>query len=422
MISKVRESIHEKRVASEQAALLYDVAIWKATLPEHTVIRHHVEQFEVLCKWMFARLVTLYDPLRWNLEQSTFNSLIISVLSGKWVLLRQAAIQRTANSPYLETLEDLDKFAGDCYQRLLYAMQKECQLKDLSTSSPLAYLGPIARLFIFDEEAPCLISAPFGAVNISDSDGQKLCRQTIPHEVSHAIFEQISGLTDELRSKTAFLLAEGDQNIRQKCIHPVLLSWLDEIIADMAGTAVAGLDFARSASTIMIMPDRTVGLANSDHPIALLRPFIHAWTLRKIDSGPSTRSDLIGGFEGFLEQITSAYLDKRFESLPAVVSVTMREVRDELHKLVNLIWKTNLETLNNHSLGAVFNSACKAEVRSIAMQNLPAWGKPQKTEDEFVFRLVGRSNPSSPLPGSPLYLDPICCPMKLQNCCSFPVG
>ena len=141
----------------------------------------------------------IHDNLRWKLEDSTFNFFYYQRAKWKTRPFTPGRDQRTADSLHLETLEDLDKFAGDCYQRLLYAMQKECQLTNLSTSSPLVYLGPIARLFIFDEEAPCLISAPFGAVNISDSDGQKLGRQTIPHEVSHAIFEQISGLTERIK-------------------------------------------------------------------------------------------------------------------------------------------------------------------------------------------------------------------------------
>ena len=406
MTSTEREVLHAQRVASEREGLLFDISTLKDSLPKgDTVIRHHVQQFEDLCKWVFSQLPSMYIHGQWKLEEPTFNSLVISVLGGKWVLLRQVALQRAANSPYLDTLKDLDGFAEDCYQRLLSAVRYTCGLTDLSTSSPLAYLGTIARVFMFDEEAPCLISAPFGAANTKDSEGQKLCRQTIPHEASHAIFEQVPGLIDELKSKTASQLAKSGASARLRCTHPILLNWLNEIIADMAGTALAGEPFAHSASVIMIMPDRTVGLTDDEHPIPLIRPFIHAWVLQKTDP------DSASGFKAFLEGLTGDYLDRNFESLPAIVSVTLKEVREEMIKLVGYIWDTKLETLNNHSLGEMLNAAATASTPSKAIQGvqtLPVWGKPQLSENEFIFKLVGRNNPGSPLPISPLYVEWLC--------------
>jgi len=416
MIIQAREEIQLRRVNSEREGLLHDVEIWKGVLPPDSMIRHHVEQFEQLCTGMFDRVGSLYDQKRWKLDEPTFDSLVINVLGGKWVLLRQAVIQRTENSPYLKTLNDLDAIAEDCYQRLNTVLRNKCGLLDLSNSSPVSYLGPIARIFLFDEEAPCLISTPFGAANESNELGQELCRQTIPHEAAHAIFEQIPGLTDELRVKTASALATSKVGKRLRTIHPVMLNWLDEVIADMAGTALASLDFARSASVIMTMPEKTLGITDETHPIPLLRPFIHLWTLQK--TSPETAPE----FEEILNAIVSNdQLDIPFESLPSIVSVSMREVRDELYKLVDLIWKTNLDTLNSHSLGEVFSAVAEMKVSKRLAQELPAWGELRKGDPEVVFRLIGPSNPSSPLPASPLYLDPICCPLKLQFCCSSTV-
>lgn len=412
MNNKVREDLYEERVKAELMGLLYDVSTLKESLPDNSVIRHHVQQFEGLCKLMFSRLPSMYEMVKWNLEEPTFNSLIVRILSGKWVFLRQAALQRSVHSSYLETLSTLDHFADDCYQRLLSAMRNICGLTDLSSSSPLAYLGPIARVFMFNEGAPCLISTPFGAANTGDEIGQELCRQTIPHEVSHAILEQISGLSDELRSKTALRLAKSDASAKQRCIHPTLLRWLDEIIADMAGTAVAGERFAQSACVIMIMPERTIGLTDDVHPIPLIRPFIHAWTLQK------THSDSASKFEAFLDGLTRDHIGQNFESLPAIVNVTLEEVRDELIRLVDLIWDTKLETFNNHSLGEVLSAAATASISSKAMQELPAWGRLGNSEDTFIFKMVGRSNPGSALPDSPLYVELLCRYLRADIFCN----
>ena len=400
-----RDARHIERVNSERDGLLYDITTLKESLQDNTVIRHHVQQFEDLCKWVFSQLDTMFAYGRWKLEKPAFDSLIINLLGGKWMLLRQVALQRAGNSPYLKTLERLDKFAEDCYQRLISAMHS-CDLTSLSTSSPLAYLGPIARMFMFDENAPCLISTPFGAAHTGDEVGQELCRQTIPHEATHAVFEQIPGLLDELKSKCGSQLAKSGASPRLSCLHPILLDWLNEIIADMGGTALAGEPFARSAAVIMIMPERNVGVTDKRHPIPVVRPYIHAWVLE------NTHSDKAAGFKTFLEGLTEDYLDRNYESLPAVVSVTLGEVRDELIKLVGFIWGTELETLNGHSIGEVFSAAVRPKTTKAKVvdgaRSLPAWGSPQTSEKEFIFKLVKKSGPGSPLPSSPLYNEWIC--------------
>ena len=87
------------------------------------------------------------------------------------MILRQAVLQRAKNSPYLETVDELDAISDRSYQKLRQALQEKTDLKNLSNSSPLVYLGPIARVFLFDEQAPCLISVAFGAANKNDAHG-----------------------------------------------------------------------------------------------------------------------------------------------------------------------------------------------------------------------------------------------------------
>lgn len=412
-----REMILTQRIESEEQGLFNDINLWKACIPPGTVIRHHIDQFEQLCYWMVDQLEGSFShkPALWpNLDQSTFKTLIVSVLSGKWILLRQVIQQRSSGSPYLKTLEELDGFADNCYQRLRSVLQsKEFAVKGISESSPLVYLGPIARLFLFDEEAPCLISAPFGAANDKDEHGKELSRQTIPHEVGHAIFEQISGLLDELKFKINANLARTTTSKKQSLIQSVILNWLEEMLADMTGTALAGRPFAESASQITIMPEKIVGITDGYHPIPLLRSFVHGWVLEQLD--PETGAE----FNQQLIILTAGYIDRPFESLPAVITVTMKEVKEELLKIVEQVWDCPLDTLHDGSLGAVFQAVFNTAQTLLVGQreHLPVWGSLSGKSEDVIFRLVGPGKPSSPLPGLPLYFDAVCCPLGIPICC-----
>jgi hypothetical protein len=407
-----RQQIFDHRVASERDSLLYDIAVWKDASPAGTVIRHHVQQFEDLAARILSRLETLYDPERWpDLDRSTFESAIVSILTGKWVKLRQVVLQRASGNPYASTLQDLDGMAEDAYERLRLVLKEVGKVEDLSSSPPLVYIGPLARLLLFDEEAPYLIGTPFGAVNEKDEFARELSRQTIPHEAADAIFEQIPEVLDELKFVASIRLAEGEPTRRQRAVHSVILNWLGEIVADMAGTALAGEAFARSAAIIMAMPDKLVGLTDDTHPVPLLRPSIHAWTLQQISSDPVKK------LHASLKKITAPHLDRRFESLPALISVSLEEVHTELLRLVDLTWNTTLKALDNHSLGEVFTAASQKQISRRGADQLFPWGGPVDGEDE-LFRLLGRIDPVNPLPGPELFINEICCDyVKWQGCC-----
>ena len=407
-----RQQIFAQRVTSERDSLLSDIAVWKGALPAGSVIQHHVQQFEVLATRILSSLESLYDSERLqDLDRSTFESAIVSVLTGKWVKLRQVVLQRVPGNPYASTLQELDGMAEDAYERLRLALKEVGKLEDLSSSPPLVYVGPLARLLLFDEHAPYLIGTPFGAVNAGDEFARDLCRQTIPHEAADAIFEQIPEVLDELKFEAGRQLAEPEPNRRQGAIHSVILNWLGEIVADMAGTALGGEDFARSAAIIMTMPEKLIGKTDDTHPTPLLRPFIHAWTLQKISSETSSAVD------SQVNRISSEYLARRFESLPALISVSMEEVRPELIRLVALIWDSPLKALDNHSLGEVLSEASRKQISRRQAAELFAWGQPVDGEDE-LFRLIGRIDPVNPLPGPELFINEICCDyIKWQGCC-----
>jgi hypothetical protein len=315
----------------------------------------------------------------------------------------------------LKTLEQLDHFAGSCYQRLRLVLQSdEYRVKGISESSPLVYLGPIARLFLFDEEAPCLISVPFGAANNQDHNGSELSRQTIPHEVGHAIIEEISGMLEELKFKTNSQLAGTTTSKKQGLIRSVILNWLEEMVADMTGTALGGRAFAESASQLTIMPEKIIGLTDGYHPIPLLRSFVHGWVLEQLDPDDGIT------FNQHMTQLTVNYIDQPFESLPAAITVTMKEVKKELLEIVALVWGCNLEALNGHTLGELLQAVFHADTPS-ELNPRAQWGNLTGKSEDVIFRLVGPNSLISPLPDLPLYLDVVCCPMKWQHCCSQPI-
>jgi hypothetical protein len=421
IIIEERQQIFNQRVVSEQHSLLFDIAVWKNALTTGSVIRHHVEQFEVLATRILGNLASLYDDLHLDLhdperkpdlDRSTFESAIASLLTAKWVQLRQVVLQRAPGNPYASELQGLDGIAEDAYEKLRLVLQDLCKLEDLSSSPPLVYLGPIARLLLFEEEGPYLIGTPFGAVNESDEFARELSRQTIPHEAADAIFEQIPEVLNELKFVTGTALADGEPTKKERAIHAVILNWLGEIVADMAGTALGGEEFARSAAMIMTMPEKLVGRTDDDHPTPLLRPFIHAWTLKNLSS------EMASAINSQVHKISSVFLDRRCESLPALINVSLKEVHNELIRLVDLTWKTPLKTLDDHSLGEVFSAASKKEISRKPVTELAAWGEPVNGQDE-LFRLLGRIDPVNPLPGPELFVREICCDFLLiQKCCT----
>lgn len=415
-----RELILGLRYVAERVALLHDIGVWKTMMPEGTMIHHHIRQFEKLCTWTFDQL-ELEDglfrrrPEEWaNIDESIFNSLLTSVLAGKWIHLRNAAEQRVPGSPYLGALQELDGFASDCYQRLRTILQTTGKVKGISGSPPLVYLGPVARLFLFDEQAPCLISVPFAAAQDQNTLGKALSRQTIPHEVGHAIFEQLPGFIEELRFKTKTKL-DAPKKPKQALIRSTVLNWLEEMVADMAGTALAGPTFAYSAGWLTIMPDQLIGLTDGYHPLPLLRTYVHGWVLEQLDPEAAIN------FNSELKKVTQDYFKRPFESLPAVTKVTMGEVKEELLTVVRGVWESPLETIGGATLAEVFQKVYQMKVPPILPDTAPAWGmvcRQDGQDDEVLFRLVGPNTTTSPLPKPPLFFDLVCCNLRIQFCCS----
>jgi len=412
-----RPKIFVKRVDAESESLLFDIAQLRNLLSPGSAIQHHVEQFEVLAtRILVDEIDSLYDSDRWpDLDRSTFKSVIVSLLASNWVVLRQVALQRAPGNPYLNVLQSLDDKSEEDYERLRQALEDVSGLKNISNSPPLVYLGPIARLFVFDEKGPCVISTPFGVVNQQNALAQTLSTQTIPHEVAHAIFEEIPDLLDELKLRISIDNRPSaiEPTKKQRAIDSVIFNWLNEIIADMAGTALEGEAFARSAAIIMTVPEKIIARADQTHPAPLLRPYIHAQVLKKLfsDAAPS--------FYKSLDKSTSKYQNQPYEGLPAFIDVSLEELLTCLVEIVDRIWDTELKTLGGSTLGKVLTAAAHKKVSKRVIDELPKWGDPeenQKPEDE-VLRLLGPIDLVSPLPSPQLFESEVCCWVGAQTCC-----
>jgi hypothetical protein len=146
-----------------------------------------------------------------------------------------------------------------------------------------------------------------------------------------------------------------------------------------------------------------------------LRSFVHGWELKQLDPENAVN------FNQRLTTLTSHYLNRPFESMPAVITVTMKEVRDELLAVVDLVWHSELNALQGRSLGHIFQTTFQTPAPSGGLKMPPDWASRVGGREDIIFRLVGPFGPASPLPSSPLYFDPVCCPLKLQFCCSSTV-
>jgi hypothetical protein len=383
-----RQKIYKSRVNDAWEALRNDIKLWLPKLPEQSQIKHHVEQFLCFCEDAHKCLQTQATEFpNWQEEQDK-DTFIISVtgkLTGEWLILRQVAGQYLAGSPYLEKLETLELEIAQHYQTLRKALPSKVRAR-VSESSPLVYLGRIAEMSIFNQNAPILISIPFAA---GYSDEGHFASH---HEVSHAVFEQIPALFCELKLKVmnSLLTNEPKPTSAQKILYKTILGWLNEIVADLAGTALAGLGFCSSALDTMVEPDAAVGITDTEHPVALIRPYIHLEALKYISSANEQQD--VDNLQGQIEAVVGECLKYRFKSTPALMIVSLKTTQEELSKVVECILATQLDALAGKSLGDVLKSICNPSQPTPSTQPEPIpWGHIEENCNDFVLELPDTS-------------------------------
>jgi hypothetical protein len=128
--------------------------------------------------------------------------------------------------------------------------------------------------------------APVALVGIPYSC-QQLARDLLatPHEVGHYVFSHGSYLGQSLRSYLRDQLGQivQDQESRD---YRRLLRWLEETFADVYGACVAGPVMALDFQDLQLHTGRERFITDdNDHPVPVLRPWIHLQVLRKRDPG-----------------------------------------------------------------------------------------------------------------------------------------
>jgi hypothetical protein len=430
MIQQIRIDGLHGRVEDNWRALQADIEDWLESLAgkEGGIVLHHLEQFRDFCQQAHECLWNEADKFKgWSTadDKISYRALLVGVLTSQWMQLRQALSQRLADSPYQAQLQEFDIDAHIYYYRLYEALPAILQSHP-SLSSPIIYLGRLAELTFFNPQAPGLLSVPFGAVSHYAGrvpDNRSLL--AIPHEVSHAIFERIPGLTPELQSRVMNDLANQDPKPTRKegLVHKVIVNWMTEIIADMAGTALVGPEFARSALVISIAPDDMVGVTDHDHPVGLIRPFIHLATLQYLAGrSEALQAQYQAGIDSLSQDIkalSGIYLDRRFESLPALTIVTLGQVKAELDKVIARVFEQDLVTLANQSIGDILFAAAtrRADQLEHKQPREVKWGQIKEScdNDAFVLDISRANQPEYGAAGN--FQLKVCCDLGLSICC-----
>lgn len=374
-----RHILYKDRLNAAWEGLTKDVERWRDTLPEDTAIKHHLGQFRVFCEEAHRCLMEAYPNGGWG--RLTFRSLVIGVLTSQWMLLRQVASQRLPGHPYQEGLEKFDRQAADNYRRLSQVLPQEVG-KHLSLSPPLLYLGRLAELTLFGPNAPAVLSVPFGVLY----EGEGRSARAIPHEVSHAVFKQLSSFLPELKRQVLNFLAGTQPNRQQEVLHEMIMGWLDDIVADLVGTALDGPAFAQSALWITVSSDATVGITDEEHPVPLLRPYVHLEALKHLTKKePGYGQAHAAGIESFKDEfskVVGTRLSRRFESVPALTVISLKTVKDEMVKVIEPVLDSKLDALGGMSLGEVL-VACAASKPGDTDVALPGWGEIADEKQEW---------------------------------------
>ena len=273
--------------------------------------------------------------------------------------------------------------------------------KRVTVSSPLVYLGSIAEVTLFSRDAPSVLSVPFGALDDKHPFSREISRDTIPHEVAHAVFNQLSDFIPELELKYLSSARTDDQQLQ--VLHGVIREWLNEMVADMAGTALAGPDFARSAIRIMALPDEAVGIADARHPAPFIRPYIHVATLEHLKVELKVEEAKVRPLKDELDQVCGDRMKARFESCPDLTVVTLETVKDEMIKAIEVINNISLDALGGN-LGDILKNCTQGSPSAQLVPNqkerLPAWSESVGKGDKFVLRLIGSLRPEHATPVS----------------------
>ena len=172
-------------------------------------------------------------------------------------------------------------------ERLALADRLAWSALQLAVSAGLLPANNSPTVVTYFQKAPeirVIHYAPVALLGIPYSS-QQLDRDLLatPHEVGHYVFGHGTYRGQPLRkylvNQLAGIVLETDSRIYQ-----MLLSWLDELFADVYGVCVAGPVMALDFQDLQLHAGREgFSTDDKDHPTPVLRPNIHVQILRKRD-------------------------------------------------------------------------------------------------------------------------------------------
>jgi hypothetical protein len=461
-------TIYVERLQIAWNSLQADIDRWINTVARtarQKAIRHHIKQYK-----QFS--ISAYEAFQHQIEQSNatpaneveltkttpsaspywsandldaaeFRAIVIGMLSARWSLLRQIALQRSRNSPYLKGLAALDQLAEHYYHRVRAALPQPLQdeLDEVgATFAPIIYLGHLASLAIYNQRVPLVIAVPFHAIDepssLSNSSSvnrfaynadlnlSNLSRLSIPHEIGHAILVQAPSILAELQDKLPQVLKERSKAscARQRVLHAMIMNWLEEILADLIGCALGGDQVALSAMLIMGTLESRVGYTDANHPPGLIRPFIHLQVLEYLQSVRQSapraaniekiRSEAASTHElrnRYSAQIVGNQLARHFKTVPTLMFLTLEEVYIELELVVDCILRyeglrldalrlENKEDARRLTFGELL-AACDANQNPTYTNKLTRWGEIPEAENlNFALDVSGGPLPEFHVP------------------------
>jgi hypothetical protein len=355
-------------------SLVQDIELWKNAVPDGTFIKYHIQQFDEFFKRSLTKMTDEYIDKKFVkkndlkvlslkkglnsrtnrestqmelLDDETFKfiTVVTGVISSKWNLLRQVAQQRLENSPYSAQLGKMDQLIGTYYSNLRNAFPDEIQ-KNISEIQPIAYFGHLPQLNLFNHDAPGIISIPWGAMHEGEDSISQLA---IPHEVAHSVFVQLPDFLPELESKIELM---ADDNRQSRLLHKLISSWANEIVADLVGTALAGLKFADSAIRLAAVSNSLAGSAAAvEHPPTLIRPRIHLKALNYLEKVANINKADLENLEKQYNIVAGDQCDNFFTGVSGLTLIKCADVGNALVNVVTKILNTKLASLKDTSLG-----------------------------------------------------------------------
>ena len=390
-----RHVYYSQRPKSAEDALCADIESWQGAPLENT-IKHHIDQFYSFSTNLLKHLKQKHGGT--SEADIDLRLLVVGALTSQWLLLRQVVMQRLEDSPYLASILELDREAARYYQNVRSALLDptpgsnsiaipDSTRESIAESTPLIHLGRMAELTFFNnqnKQAPALISVPFG---VRFDPPKSRSRLSIAHEVGHAVFSRIPSFFSEL--STAVNKRVDEQSLaptgQKKALYQAIVKWIDEIVPDLVGVALAGTAFVESSLSVMAVSSKVVDFSDETHPLPIIRPYVSQRFLEYLrkDNEESVDAPAVDPLQEQIDAFSDQYHDDLFRSLPAATNIDLGTVKEEMLNLVDIVLDSELPCLGNRKFGEVLVDCSKKSISTgVVDVELSDWSEGMVNFDE----------------------------------------